>query len=929
MKQTFTRISHFALGIVLSLLFSVPASAQTPMYFTATGGSNNVFPLASTTNMVQWVFLPTDFNTTIPSNSFITTIYLRPPTGYTITSTTFTNFQVKMGSTTASAMAGGTWISGLNTVINSASYVMSPPLVTAGWIAFNLTTPFYYNGGNFYLEISQTGYVGSGLTIAQDASANRRQWGTVGSSSASSFGSGLVTLGVDVIPADCSGQPTNPTIATPAFNPAAPLCIGSTTSITGVNPNLGSGLSVFWQTSSSASGPWTAVSGGSGATTLTYTTPAITANTYFRMGVNCSFSGLNAYSPAFLVPVGAPQPGVINGSSTFCPGDASTYTVANVPGTTYTWTLPTGWTSVLAAPPATNSIIVTPNTTAGSVSVIGTSSCGTSIAQTRAIVAGSAPAPPASVNGNAYICANTPQTYTVAPVAGATGYVWTLPTGWIGTSTTNTINATNASTSGNVTVRAVNGCGQSLATVLPISVISSLPNPGTITGKDTLCSGALQTYSITPVNGATSYVWTLPPGWSGTTTGTSIQVFGGTSTGPISVTAYVSCATSPTSSRTLTAVTTVTPTVTLSSPSGPLCERKPITFTATTTGGGTNPTYIWRKNGTVVTGTGNTYTTASLSNGDVIAVTLNSNAACASSPTVVATPVTAQIIPAVVPGISINTLPTTSICRGTSLALSATATGGGSGPVYQWFKNGQPISGANSLSYVANGLSDQDTLTVSIASNAVCATQTVSNSNQVIVNVADVLVPGVDISVSPSNILFVGQPVTFTATPTNGGPTPGYQWMLNGDNIPFETNPTFTSSTLLPNDYVTVRMVSYLSCASPKTAKSAPIVMRADPLSVGSTPTGDGFRLYPNPTSGMLSVRGTAAVRGGLRLEVMNAVGQMVHRVELPGGGASANWTHDLELPSGLAAGQYMLRISNETGGARQTLATLPFILQR
>jgi len=514
-------------------------------------------------------------------------------------------------------------------------------------------------------------------------------------------------------------------------------------------------------------------------------------------------------------------------------------------------------------------------------------------------------------------------------VAGATGYVWSLPSGWSGSSTTNTISATNTTTSGNLMVRAVNGCGQSLATVMPISVISTLANPGTITGKDTLCSGALQTYSISPVNGATSYVWTLPPGWSGTTTGTSIQAFGGTSNGTLSVTAYVSCATSPTSTKSLTAITTVTPAVSLNNPAGPICERQSITFTATTTGGGTNPTYVWRKNNVVVTGTGNTYTTASLSNGDVVTVTLNSNAACASTPSAAASPITLQIVPAVIPGISINTLPTTSICRGTSLALSAIATGGGPGPAYQWLKNGLPITGANSLSYVATGLNDQDTLSVAITSNAVCATQTVSNSNKVIVTVADVLVPAVDISVSPSDILAAGQPVTFTATPTHGGTTPDYQWILNGDNIPFETHATFTSSTLLPNDHVTVRMISYLSCASPKTAKSSAIVMRADPLSVSTTANAEGLRLYPNPTSGMLSVRGALAVRGGLRLEVLNSVGQMVHRVELPGGGATSNWTHELELPSSLAAGQYLLRVSTENGGSRLTLATLPFILHR
>jgi gliding motility-associated-like protein len=57
------------------------------------------------------------------------------------------------------------------------------------------------------------------------------------------------------------------------------------------------------------------------------------------------------------------------------------------------------------------------------------------------------------------VIARYPYAYTAAPSAGATSYIWTLPSGWSGTSTTNSINTTSGTTSGNITVVAVaNGC---------------------------------------------------------------------------------------------------------------------------------------------------------------------------------------------------------------------------------------------------------------------------------------------------------------------------------------------------------------------------------------------------------------------------------------------------------------------------------------
>ncbi len=72
--------------------------------------------------------------------------------------------------------------------------------------------------------------------------------------------------------------------------------------------------------------------------------------------------------------------------------------------------------------------------------------------------------------------------------------------------------------------------------------VNTLPDtPGTIKGAATVCSGSVNTYSITPVSGATSYSWTLPDGWAGNSTTHSISAKANDTDGNITVTANNTC----------------------------------------------------------------------------------------------------------------------------------------------------------------------------------------------------------------------------------------------------------------------------------------------------------------------------------------------------------------------------------------------------
>jgi hypothetical protein len=124
------------------------------------------------------------------------------------------------------------------------------------------------------------------------------------------------------------------------------------------------------------------------------------------------------------------------------------------------------------------------------------------------------PAQPGTISGSATVCASSTQTYSVSAVAGATGYTWTLPSGWTGASASNSITATVGTASGVISVTANNSCGSSAARTKSISVTGAPASPGSITvsgGSPNVCPGDVRTISVVNVAGIT-YNWIPPTG---------------------------------------------------------------------------------------------------------------------------------------------------------------------------------------------------------------------------------------------------------------------------------------------------------------------------------------------------------------------------------------------------------------------------------
>ena len=245
---------------------------------------------------------------------------------------------------------------------------------------------------------------------------------------------------------------------------------------------------------------------------------------------------------------------------------------------------------------------------------------------------------PTSGTGASTPCQGTTQTYSVAPVTGATGYTWAITpsgSGWSGTSTTNTISITVGTGTVVVTAQANNTCGPGAAYTF---TVSPLPLPTeVIAATSTVCAGAATaTFTTTATGSPTSYSWNvLGTGWSGSSTTSSMTATVGTGAGMIIVTGTNACGTGPADTLTVTPGTPPGAATNIVVPSA-LCSGSTAVFTTPAVTGATS--YIWSVSGlgwsgtsatstltaTIGTGTGTITVTPVNACGDGTPFTLNS-----------------------------------------------------------------------------------------------------------------------------------------------------------------------------------------------------------------------------------------------------------------------------------------------------------------
>src|SRR5678809_59414 len=458
--------------------------------------------------------------------------------------------------------------------------------------------------------------------------------------------------------------------------------------------------------------------------------------------------------------------------------------------------------------------------------------------------------PSVSINASSTsICSGGSVTFTATPTNGGSNptYQWMINGVNVAGQTTSTF-ITSTLANGNIVsvmMTSNDPCANpttSTSNPITITTTSVTPSVSINASSTSICSGGSVTFTATPTNGGSNptYQWMINGvNVAGQTTSTFItSTLANGNIVSVMMTSNDPCAnpTTATSNPITISTTTVTPSVTITSTSTSICSGGSVTFTATPTNGGSNPTYQWMINGVNVAGqTASTFITSTLANGNIVSVMMISNDPCANPTTATSNPITITAT-SVTPSVTI-TSSTTSICSGGSVTFTATQTNSGSNPTYQWMINGVNVAGQTASTFTTSTLANGNTVSVIMTSNNPCANPTTATSNPITITTTSVT-PSVTITSSTTSICSGGS-VTFTATPTNGGSAPTYQWMINGVNVVGQTASIFTTSTLANGNIVSVKMTSNDPCANPTTATSNSITITTVSYTHLTLPTSD------------------------------------------------------------------------------------------
>ncbi|MFC2138298.1 hypothetical protein ACFLTE_08995, partial [Bacteroidota bacterium] len=206
------------------------------------------------------------------------------------------------------------------------------------------------------------------------------------------------------------------------------------------------------------------------------------SGTYYYNRCNGIKSGI--WSATRLSPIPL-QPSSITGASSLCVGDSAIYTVTNESGITYTWIATGGIVS------GNRDSVSVKWDTVGSqtLTVVPSNSCWDGPNRTLNVTVNTIPSAAGSITGNTTVCKGESNViYTVSDITGATSYVWTLPTGATGSSTTNSISVSydNTAVSGDIKVKGQNDCGDGSESTLAITVNTIPSAAGSITGNTTV-----------------------------------------------------------------------------------------------------------------------------------------------------------------------------------------------------------------------------------------------------------------------------------------------------------------------------------------------------------------------------------------------------------------------------------------------------------
>jgi len=408
-------------------------------------------------------------------------------------------------------------------------------------------------------------------------------------------------------------------------------------------------------------------------------------------------------------------------------------------------------------------------------------------------------------------------------------YLWRNLPGGDTLGTAQTYTATSPGTY-EVAVTDTNYCTERDTVQFSLTDIPSVTNSPL---SKTICSEDSTNIVLTSSVANTTFTWTATL-LSGTVTGASAdsgfiinQVLTNTGSTPGVVSYHITPHVGSCTGDTVSYLVTVNPgtpvSITIEASANNVCEGIPVTFTATPVNGGSSPTYQWKVNANNA-GMNNTVFTYVPASGDQVSCILTSSIIdCPTNNPATSDTIILTVNPILPVSVSVAASQNP-VCEGVPITFTATPVNGGSSPTYQWQVNENNAGMNNAVFTYVPASGDQ--VSCILTSNEACTSNNPDTSDAIILTVNPNLPVSVSVAAS-ENPVCQGAPVTFTATPVNGGSSPTFQWQVNAGNAGMN-NAVFT---YVPSsgDQVSVILTSNETCTSNNPDTSDAIILTVNP----------------------------------------------------------------------------------------------------
>jgi hypothetical protein len=391
---------------------------------------------------------------------------------------------------------------------------------------------------------------------------------------------------------------------------------------------------------------------------------------------------------------------------------------------------------------------------------------------------------PAAIGGTPSVCASGGvTTLTDATTPGT----WSISSGGFASISSSGVVTGNTAGSATVTYTGANSCYVTQAIVIN-------PLPSAITGTFAVCQLAVTTLSSAPGTGS----------WS-TASAAIATVIGGGGVRGVSPGTTTITYTLPTGCRTTASVTVnEIPAAIEGSPS--VCLNGITTLSNTVTGGAWSSSALAIATVEATTGIVHGVAVGAAN----ISYTTGTNGCYALFPI--------NVTGIVVPTVSLNTNPGTTICQDTLVTFTPTVTNGGASPLYVWSVNNVILAGTPTYSYHPH---NGDLVRVWILSSYECAVPD-TTSAWVTMTVNPIVTPGLTLAtVAGGDTACAGALSTIVPLPVAGGSSPVYQWTVNG--VPSGIGSIYT---YIPNngDVILCTMTSNAPCRTANTATATKLL---------------------------------------------------------------------------------------------------------